>query len=210
MVFAPNLDLCRLHVAPFNSTGLTSLKSTGTCPFFVFTYPVDLCVFCRHIFCYIFVTSSLEQLVYSKQNFVYCIQGWVQIRFSKYKYKYKYASSDFFKYKIQIQIRLAEIFQIQIQIQIRLAEIFQIQIQIQIRLPKIFQIQIQIQIRSIKYRVGFLNKSINTFKLIYWIKGIRFQFKGMKPINYVIETNLSETVESKNNDHVNKQNISAS
>ena len=63
VVIAPNLDLCRLHVAPFNSTGLTSLKSTGTCLFFVFTYPVDLCVFCRHIFCYIFVTSSLGQLV---------------------------------------------------------------------------------------------------------------------------------------------------
>ena len=52
---------------------LTPLTSTGTCPYFVFTYPVDLCVFCRHIFCYIFVTSSLGQLVFSKQNFVYCI-----------------------------------------------------------------------------------------------------------------------------------------
>ena len=30
-------------------------------------------MFCRHIFCYIFVTSLLGQLVYSKQNFVYCI-----------------------------------------------------------------------------------------------------------------------------------------
>ena len=29
--------------------------STGACPIFVFTYPVDLCMFCGHIFCYLYI-----------------------------------------------------------------------------------------------------------------------------------------------------------
>ena len=55
VAIAPNLNLCRLHVAPFNSTGPYFTEEHGDLSFFVFTYPVDLCMFCGRIFCYLYL-----------------------------------------------------------------------------------------------------------------------------------------------------------